>query len=245
VSVGLLAHPPTQAELERLYHELATIGAPAVGRKRPWPYRLADKESLFALASEMLRFDPRLLSILLQLLLGRYRDFNPLRIRESMRQMRWPQALGVLLDFTKLATADAELQYLCNYLAAGWPRIEPAERFFLDAERPASRVAVRKLGRNLKPYARWGFIGNERPIVDPVSKRAVGRYAADTRKRILRELSAGGSEFTLAEYLDAVDNAISRQQALKDLKGLHGLRGSGRGRGARWSMQDVPPGRNA
>jgi hypothetical protein len=237
VSTGLLAHPPTQVELERLYYELALVGAPSVGRKRNWPYRPENREALLVLAAEFLRYDPRLLSILLQFLLGHYRELNPMLIRRWMHRMRWPQALLVLLEFTKIATADQELLHMCNYLAAGFSRIEPDERFFIDAERPGSRMAARGLGRNLDAYGRWGLIGNEKPIVDPVTKRTVGRYGSDTRKRILTDLAATGVEFSLADYLAAVDNAISRQQALKDLQALPGLHSSGHGRGAKWRMK--------
>lgn len=55
---GLLEHPPTEDETERLYHELARIGAPSVGRPAEWPYRIESKEHLLALAGEMLRHDP-------------------------------------------------------------------------------------------------------------------------------------------------------------------------------------------
>lgn len=240
MSGGLLAHVPTQPELERLYYELSRAGAPSVGSQRPWPYRPKNKEVLFALAAEMLRYDPRLLSVLLQYLLAHYRELNPLTIRDTMHRMRWPQALLVLLEFTKMATADPELIHMCDYLCAGWPRITPAERFFLDAERPGSRMAARALGRNLSAYDRWGFIGSEKPIVDPVTKRTVGRYGADTRRRILGELARSAEEFTLTEYLHAVDHSISRQQALQDLKSLPGLQHRGHGRGAKWRMTTAP-----
>jgi hypothetical protein len=237
---GLLAHPPTQAELERLYHELAQIGASSVGRMRPWRYRPANHEGLVALAAEMLRYDARLLSILLQLVLQRWASFNPLLLRQHMRTMRWPQALLVVLDFAKVASRDAELRYFRDYLASGWPRVDPVERFFLDAERPGSRMAVRRLGRNLQPYARWGFLGSERPTVDAVSKRTVGRYDARTRRQILAELTRSNPELTLADYLEAIDHAISRQQALLDLQRSPDLVMRGHGRGARWQRRGKP-----
>jgi hypothetical protein len=232
--MGLLAHAPTEAELERLYYEIARIGGSSVGRKRPWSYRLESKEALIALAAELLRFDPRLLSILLQLLVRKWQSFNPVALRRQMHAMRWPQALAVVLEFVKEASSDAELRHFCDYLAAGWPRIEPAERFFLDAERPGSRMAARRMGRNLRPYARWGFVGSERPIADPATKRTVGRYDAPTRSQILSDLVERASELTLAEYLEAVDHGISRQQALLDLKRCPELVVIGRGRGAKW-----------
>lgn len=243
---GLLRHAPTPAELERLYHELARVGAPSVGRRSPWPYAPRGVEELLALAGEMLRYDPRLLSILLQLVLARWQTLDPLMLRGHMREMRWPQALCVVFAFARSASADAELGYFIEHVSAGWPRVEPAERFFLDAERPGSRVALRRLGRNLRPYARWGFVSTERPIADAATKRAVGRYDAATRRMILDELVEADRPLTLAEYLDAVDHAVSRQQARSDLRAHPALVLEGRGRGACYRGRPFPrplPGR--
>lgn len=234
---GLLRHPPTDAELERLYHELALIGATSVGLKRPWGYRPRTKEDLIALASEMLRYDARLLSVLLQYLIANWSELNPIQLRAALRTMRWPQAMLVVLEFAKVATDDPEFRYFAEYVSAGFTRLEPAERFFMDAERPGSRVAQRTLGRNLQPYARWGFVGSEKPIADVATKRTVGRYDSETRRRILQELASNVADFTLADYLAAVDHAISRQQALLDLRHSPNLVSSGRGRGARWHVR--------
>jgi hypothetical protein len=231
---GLLHHAPTEAELERLYYELAQVGGTSVGQKRAWRYRTNTFEALLALAAEMLRYDPRLLSILLQLLLARWQDINPSALRRNMQTMRWPEALLVVLEFAKAESHEPEFRYLAEYLAAGFTRVEPVERFFMDAERPASRVAERRMGRNLAAYARWGFVGSERPIADPVTKRALGRYDAQTRRNILHDLVARRGELSLAEYLDAVDHAISRQQALADLRSSQQLQLQGHGRGAKW-----------
>jgi hypothetical protein len=230
----LLRRVPTRTDLERLYHELARAGAPSVGRAAGWPYRPRSLEDLLALAGEMLRHDPRLLSILLQLVLSAWPRLDPSALRRAMRAMRWPQALAVVFDFARLASADPELRRMCDYVCAGWPRVDPPERFFLDAERPGSRTAARRLGRNLAPYARWGFVGTERPIADAATRRTVGRYDARTRRRILDDLVDRARSFTLADYLDAVDRAVSRQQARADLSKHPRLRPVGHGRGARW-----------
>jgi hypothetical protein len=238
---GLLRHAPTQAELERLYHELAKLGAPSAGRMRPWSYRPEGFEDLLALAGEMLRYDPRLLTVLLQLVLRRWREIDVLALRRRMGAMRWPQALLVAFEFARAASTDRELRYLVDHLAAGWARIDPAERFFVDAERPGSRMAARGLGRNLRAYARWGFVGTERPIADGTTRRTVGRYDARTRMRILDDLAARRETFTLAEYLEAIDHAVSRQQARHDLAGRATLAVSGHGRGARWRRRTSRP----
>jgi hypothetical protein len=100
-------------------------------------------------------------------------------------------------------------------------------------------MAIRNLGRNLNPYARWGFVGSERPVVDPISKRSVGRYDAETRRRILHDLATSRTELSLSDYLDAVDHAISRQQAALDLKRCPELTAKGHGRGATWRTRSL------
>jgi hypothetical protein len=241
---GLLRHLPTEADLERLYYELARVGASSVGRKRPWPYMPRGLDDLILLAAEMLRYDPRLLSILLQFLLERWSALNPLTLRAKMRAMAWPQAFLVVVEFAKAATRDPELRYWADHVAAGWPRLEPAELFFMDMERPGTKTAARRLGRNLAAYARWGFLGSEKPIVDAVTKRTVGRYDAATRRDILSTLADRHGDFTLAEYLHAVDHAVSRQQALLDLQRCPSLEVRGHGRGARWHKRGARPQRN-
>jgi hypothetical protein len=233
VTRPLLLHAPTISELSRLYHELAQLGATSVGERTDWPYAPENAEELLVLAAEMMRYDARLLDVLVQWLCADYRRFNPLRVRQEMRKMRWPQSLLVALEFAKLASSDQELHLFADYLSQGWSRIDPAERFFLETERPGTRRAARSLGRNLAPYARWGFLGQDRPVVDPVSKRTVGRYDSSTRRRILNDLLERNGELTMADYLSALDYSITRQQARKDFQ-THDLRASGHGPGAVW-----------
>ncbi len=232
--LGLLQRPPTQADLERLYRELAELGAPCVGRASEWPYSPKSSEELLILAGEMLRFDPRLLSILLQFSLEHWRELNPIALRDGMHRMRWPQALLVVFEFAREATKDSELRYLIDYLGAGFGRLAPAERFFLDAERPGSRMGRRKAGRNLKALGRWGFIGSERPTVSIASKRRVGGFDASTRALVRARLADRRGPFSLREYIDALDEGISRQQAYLDLRDDPDFTVEGRGRGARW-----------
>lgn len=236
MSEGLLAHPPRDQELERLYYELSKIGATSVGGRRRWPYDPGTREELIALAAEMLRYDARLLTILLQLLISVWMTLDPLALRRQLAGMRWPQALLVVLEFARMAIDDREFKFFADYLGAGWHRVDPAERFFFDDGNPASRGARRRLGRNLAPYARWGFMGTERPVADMRTRRQLGSYDASTRKMILDELVDRRGRVTISEYLEALDDAVSRQQALHDLRNHGRLVVSGRGRGAVWAV---------
>ena len=233
MSRGLLRRVPTPADLERLYWELAQRGAPTVGRRRAWPYQPRTLEALLALAAEMLRYDPRLLGALVQLVVEREASIDPRALRAVMSEMRWPQSLLVVFELAKEATAERELHYMADYVAKGHRRLDPPERLFIDAEVPGSRLARRKQGRNLRAYSRWGLLGTERPTVDAFRKRTVGRLDTASRRGLAERLLAERGEVSMADYLEAVGEGISRQQGASDLRAL-GLVPTGRGRGAVW-----------
>lgn len=231
----LLLRPPRVSDLERMYFELASRGAPAVGKKSSWPYRNLSDEALFCLGADMMRYDARLLTILVQYISREFRALNPLRIREQMRRMRSPQALCVVAEFAKAAIPDPELHHYCDYLVAGVPKLEPAERLFLDVERVGGPLAAHKFGRNLREYVRWGFIGTERPTLDQGTRKLGGTYDVETRRRLLRETLQAVPGAGLAHLVHAVDSTVSRQQMLSDLKQI-GARSTGHGRGAKWRL---------
>ncbi len=232
-----LIRAPTEDDLARLYWELAQRGAPTVGARKAWPYRPRDEEELFGLAAEMARHDARALGVLVATIARRWRGLNPVRLRDAMRGMHAPQALCVVLDFAREAELDRELALFVRYVTADWPKVDPAVHFFVDDVRPGERTASSRTGRSLVAYARWGFIGVERPTVDAFSKRTVGRYDAATRRRIAEALTERTPEgITLASYLDAIDGSISRQQGVVDLRAA-GLHPSGRGPRAVWARR--------
>ncbi len=233
MSAGLLTRVPTPADLERLYWELAQRGAPSVGRRRAWPYQPGSLEELLALAAEVMRYDPRLLGILVQWVIEHEGEIDPRALRRAMRAMRWPQTLLVVFELAREATPEREVHYMADYLAKGHRRLDPPERLFIDAEVPGSRVARRKQGRNLRAYSRWGFLGTERPTVDAFRKRTVGRLDVASRRRLAERILEERGEVSMAEYLDAVGEGASRQQGANDLRAL-GLVPTGRGRGAVW-----------
>jgi hypothetical protein len=223
-----------------MYHELAKLGAPAVGRKQPWPYDPNGPEELLALAGEMLRYDPRLLSILLEWVLLRWTSLNPLELRRQMHAMGQPQALLVVFEFARQATDQQELRRLVDYVGAGYRPISPAQQFFLDAALPGSRTRQRRGSRSLTAYSKWGFIGTERPSTSATRKERIGRYDAATRRRIRQDLADRRRAFTMREYLAALDHGISRQRAYQDLHGDPEFDLVGHGAGARWQRRELP-----
>ena len=87
---GVLSRIPSDTDLARMYFELGRHGASATGKKRAWPYGEPGLEETLTLAAAMSRFDPRLLGIAVELVLKRWNDLNPQRLRVLMRAMQDP-----------------------------------------------------------------------------------------------------------------------------------------------------------
>lgn len=231
----ILKRIPTPEDLMRVYWELSQIGAQAIGEKKKWPYTLHSKEELVILACEMMRYDPRLLSILIIYFIEHWKDVNPLHLRQHLTQMKTPQGVGVLGEFILEYSSDVELKYFFDYLTKGLKPVSP-QLFFIGLFAIGSSKHELMAQRSLKQYLKWGFLGRERPLVNLVSKEAIGTYDFQTRKKIILHMLQTQKSFSLAEYLNAVDHTISRQQALYDLKHCDHLKLVGHGRGAKWKL---------
>lgn len=227
--------PPTEDHLSRIYYELGKIGARAVGSQKKWPYHPKSKELLFALAAEWSRWDPRLLEIVVQYGLQRWKELKPQSLREAMTQMETPQTFGVMASFIQRALPeDKELHLFWDYVTAYFEPVEE-QFYFRDLYLPGSRLAERAARESLVEFKKWGFLGRERIIVDPTTKRCVGTWDQTSRQNILRRLLKQKGTIQISDYLEEIAHTISRQQALQDLK-LIGARQNGKGRGASWRL---------
>jgi hypothetical protein len=231
----MLKSIPTTGHLSRLYYELSLIGASCAGQESKWPYGKLDKTRLLGLAAEMLRYDPRLLTILVTYCIEHYRDINPAAIRALYNNMQTPQTFAVLAEFIKTTASDKELLYWAEYLQRG---LDPAPQqfFYHYLYMPGGALADRAVERNLQEYKKWGFIASERPTIDQKTKKTVGSLDRASRRNILEKLLRERDSITIADYITALDHAVSRQQALLDLKATPGVVCEGHGRGARWRL---------
>ena len=218
----------------RAFAALDARRAPLVGRNARWLYHPASDDDLYCSIAEMARHDARLLGAPVELFLERWVSIAPTLLRAAIRRMRWPQAMCVVVEFTREAGHDHELTLWARHVCADWRPVDPAEHFFVDDVRPGERLATRWIGRSRAAYSRWGFLAVERPTIDPHRNVRVGRSDARTRRPILDTLvSSPAQSVTLADYLDAIDGSISRQQALADLHRA-GLAPTRPGPGATW-----------
>ncbi len=230
------SHVPTENDLMRLYFELAQLGAPCVGAKAHWQFKPLKKEELLALSFEWVRYDPRLLSILIIYLKDHYSGLNPYALRQLITKNDSPQTVGVIGEFIKQINQDPELKFFFDYLIQGFSQ-KNHELFFVGLHPVGSKKSEMAAMKSLKEYSKWGFLGIEKPIVDLTTKKTIGSYEASYRKRVLKNLLNRNKKVSLSFYLDAIHNSISRQQALYDLKHFFSLKLMGKGRGAYWTKQ--------
>lgn len=229
----MLVSTPTALHLARMYHELAQHGARAVGKKGPWPYRARDPETLFCLAADMSRYDPRLFDIVVEFLYFHWRRLNPLKLRENLPAMRTPQALAVISGFVAHGLADPEFRHVHEYLSRA---LSPAagELFFMNLYPPGGSLIRRAAEEPLEEFAAWGFLARARPIIHGPQRLILGHWGPRARQNIIHRLATQKDLMSLSEYLAAVEHTISRQQALADLKASPHLTMTGRGRGCVW-----------
>lgn len=227
---------PTTNHLLRAYHELAAIGASAIGENKPWPYQPESAEELLAICGELSRHDPRLVEILVNYIRDHWEQLNWLQLRRAILQVPSPQVWGVIGDLLHTATGNAELRNCFRFLMNGVPTA-PTQYFYHLLYTPGSPMADRAMTHRLKEFERWGFLASERPIVDQGQKLGTGRLSRAARQQLLHQLLAERGKLQIRDYLAALPHPISRQQALADLRSIHGLRHHGHGRGSTWSAR--------
>ena len=232
----MLRGVPTEDHLARIYYELAELGAACVGEKRTWPYLTKSAEELFALAAEMSRYDPRLFDILVAFLGRNWRVINPSELRSFYPSMETPQVVAVMAEFLLAQQAvPEEKRYFLRYLQEGLEPV-PLQLYYRDLYRPGGNLMKRAEETPLREYKRWGFLAREAPAEGEAGRRTMGSRDAEARRNILLRLLKEGRRIRLADYMAALDNKISRQQALLDIRSIEGIRLTSRGPGARWVL---------
>lgn len=230
----MLTSIPTEDHLARLYFELSERGAECVGDEKPWPYQPGSTEELLCLAADMSRHDPRLITILVRFVNDHWSGMNPQAMRSFYNEMKTPQTIAVLAEFVLGACSDDnEKRYFFEYLQRGLQAVA-TQFYFHHLYSPGGTLAKRAATKSFAEYKRWGFLATEAPVIDEAKRQTLGTLDVTTRKNILYDLMKERKRITISEYLDALDNKISRQQALLDLKSVKWARRSGRGRGAYW-----------
>lgn len=235
IDLGLV--PLDEAELPRLYSELAALGARAEGRPVRWRFGHPSAEELVVLAAQAARQEPRVLWVLVELLARGYDRLDPLKLRRALAGARWPAALGVALEFARRAAPSIELDDLAAFVLA---RTAPArgERFFLGTRAFGGALARRDVEESLAEYTRWGYFSREEPLAKELGSGLHGSLARPERLNLLRRIAARRGRITIGDYLAALGGRASRRQASRDLATAPFLRRTGATRGASYRLLD-------
>lgn len=229
--------PLDEAELPRLYSELAALGARAEGRPVRWRFGRPSAEELVVLAAQAARQEPRVLWVLVELLARGYDRLDPLKLRRALAGARWPAALGVALEFARRAAPSVELDDVAAFVLA---RTAPAsgERFFLGTRAFGGALARRDVEESLAEYTRWGFFSREEPLAKELGSGLHGSLARPERLNLLRRIAARRGRITIGDYLAALGGRASRRQASRDLATAPFLRRTGTTRGASYRLRE-------
>lgn len=231
----MLKQIPTDDDLARIYFELSKIGARCVGALKKWPYNEVDKYKLLGLASEMSRYDPRLFSILVEYFICNWKEINPTKVRDLYSLLETPQLFGVIGEFMKSAERSPEATYYVNYLISGLQPVS-AQFLFHGIYQIGGTLAKKAMEMGLVEYKRWGFMAAQKPVIETETKISLGRLDASSRINILKKILERKKIIKISDYLKALDNTISRQQALLDLTNCNFAQKTGAGRGAKWKL---------
>lgn len=232
----MLHRIPNTQDLSRLYDELGKRGAPVVGKYVKWPYKVSSDEFLIALSSDMCRYDPRLLGVLIGWLPEFILTLNPLKLRKLILNTDTPQVMGVITSFIRANTQNSEIIYIFDYLIRGLRPVS-AQLFFKGIYPLGGNLMQHAAAFSLKEFSNWGFYCSDRPTIDIHHKTRVGHYTKDARMQILKTLLQQKRHIQISDYLEALSHSISRQQALADLKHLPTLTPSGKGRSTTWKLR--------
>lgn len=229
---------PTEQHLSRLYYELALHGARSVGQKVAWPYKYSSKEELLLLASDLSRFDPRLLEVIVGWIFDQWQTFNPSLLRQLFFKMKMPQTFLVAANFLVNQISNPEYFYFYNYLSQNLNPVSPQLYFCQIYTNPAGSLMAKAVMENVQAYDDWGFLARERPTLMVGEQRILlGSWSIKARQRLLTQLSQSGTPFSVSDYLEKLEYSLTRQQALADLKSFSGLHLKGKGRGSVWHVR--------
>ncbi|MEK7358290.1 MAG: hypothetical protein AAB250_17720 [Bdellovibrionota bacterium] len=224
---------PSRADLRKTYETLQFSKGP-----RSVSVRLIVKWSEWA------RLDVRLAEVLAIFIGNEFKRINPFELWQANRNSALPQALALILEFSKAGLrARGDRDLLIEFSAWAATVVEslkrgPPQMFFVREGPLKPSRDLSEIEFSLKVYRKWGFFGTDSVISQ---KRASGRSRSVTlleksqRERVLSRLLSAGSKISVADYMAACGNQIHRRTAERDLAKASFARASGYTRNRRYS----------
>ncbi len=153
-----------------------------------------------------------------------------------LKKLREIPASAVIGEFILDSTAPEFNKDLFRFLMTGAMPV-PTQLFYRNLYPIGSRSMEETIAKPLWPFKKWGFLASDPPLLKERIEKFPYLFDSSSRKRILETIAKNQNGFRLADYLKAIHHSVSRQQALKDIRSLSGIRKKGRGKGStyQWS----------
>lgn len=189
--------------------------------------------------SEVCRFDARATEILVQFLASCYEGLNPQTLRTLNHKVKHPQVLCSLLDWAELLVTDPikkkSWRLFKRFIQSDIRRAQ-FQSFHVGLWGINSKKSQIQIKRNLIPFEKWGFYGDEIPINSKHFKPGQTLLSAQVRKDLLSELLARSSVITVQDYIDFLEHCIHPRQAERDLKSFPKIKFVGNTKGRRYFL---------
>jgi hypothetical protein len=193
-------------------------------------------ELLLAWSAEWGRSDLRLLEIILDWLWINWKKVHPSKLNEIVLHMPTPAVWGVLREWTELRGKEmGQMQTAFWNMVTDGIKREAGRLFLSEGKLHRYSDSKKQIQRNLLLYKKWGFIGTELPQIS-AWKKISPFPTREERMGILKDLGSRG-EFQLEDYMNALDQRVSRQSAWRDLEAADFLNKRGKTKGRIYKLK--------
>lgn len=175
-----------------------------------------------ALWSQWARFDPRLGEQWIAHILKHWRTLSPIALNVELQERQpWPAAAAVLLEQARVFGhfPPKILLLFRRWCSCALTNIKRAqnEQFFIGLRSFGGKLMLKDAEMTAKPYQKWGFLGCDILINKAAKIKNRTLLPLKLRKRIAIQCMKTGKKITVNDYMNALDNQISRRQAELDL----------------------------
>ena len=212
-----LTFPLGANETVWLYKALAAKGANVFSRSSSGKTIHVPVERILAIAAEQSRFDFRLLYVLVEFFGRRLETIHPFVLRKHICAMPTPAVWGVLLEFAGKLWKGEDFRSFRDIVLR---TIRPAkpQMYWLSQRRPRPEKMAKTIQATPEEFSTWGFYCDEAPLLKELYP--IGRaktFSSAKRRAMLKTLLTSQKSVSVSEYLAALDDSITRQQAHRDL----------------------------
>ena len=227
--------PLSGQESARLYWELSQRGAASVGQWAPWRYESISEDDLLLSALRQCRYDPRLLEVMVNFFSEDKFRLNMITFKKKIIKEGVLPVMVVIGEFVLESAVSSEAKELVRYLMIGAKPV-PTQLFFSGLYKIGGKKMKEALQQPLWAFKKWGFLAADPPWSKGKQPKRTYLFDSTSRLHLLRDLSKEKGSFRLKDYLEALGNSVSRQQALKDLKSVPWIRKRGQGKGSFYQL---------